>query len=155
MLSRALELKVPPVVVTLACGAAMWLVARATPQWDFEFSGASFLAATFAAPGVLIAALGVAAFQRAKTTVNPLSPDAAATLVVTGIYRRTRNPMYLGMLLVLTSWAFLLGNAAAFVVLPGFVFYLNRFQIAPEERILTARFGEQFTRYCSAVRRWL
>lgn len=155
MIARSLELKVPPVAVTLVCGAAVWLVAWATPHWDVEFGGAWFLAATFAAIGVLSAGLGVAAFRRAKTTVNPLSPDAAATLVVVGIYRRTRNPMYLGMLLLLTSWAFLLGNAAAFVVLPGFVFYLNRFQIAPEERILTARFGEQFTRYCSAVRRWL
>ena len=155
MLFRSLELKVPPVGVTLGCGAAIWLVARATPQWNFKLGGAWFFAATLAALGVLIAGLGVAAFRRAKTTVNPLAPDAAATLVVAGIYRRTRNPMYLGMLLVLTSLAFLVGNAAAFVALPGFMFYLNRFQITPEERILTARFGEQFTRYRAAVRRWL
>lgn len=155
MISRALELKVPPVVVTLACGAAMWLVAGATPQWNFEINGAGFLAATLAAMGALIAGLGIMAFRQAKTTVNPMSPDAAASLVVAGIYRWTRNPMYLGMLLVLTGWAFLLGSAVVFLALPGFVFYLNRFQIKPEERILTARFGDQFTRYCAAVRRWL
>jgi protein-S-isoprenylcysteine O-methyltransferase Ste14 len=87
--------------------------------------------------------------------VNPMTPEASSALVVAGIFRWTRNPMYLGMLVVLIAWALWLSNALAFIVLPLFVAYLNRFQILPEERALQARFGAEFERYCRSVRRWL
>jgi protein-S-isoprenylcysteine O-methyltransferase Ste14 len=87
--------------------------------------------------------------------VNPLQPDAASSLVSGGVYRWTRNPMYLGMALVLLAWAVYLSSIAALAVLPLFIVYINRFQIEPEERALEARFGAQFERYRKAVRRWL
>lgn len=155
MLLRALELKIPPVAVGVVCGTAMWLLRLAVPAGHFEFRGQRGGALALAAAGVAIAALGVVAFRRARTSVNPLSPDAATSLVATGIYRRSRNPMYLGMLLVLTGWALYLRNAAGFIFLPAFMLYMNRFQIAPEERMLAARFGERFRRYQTEVRRWL
>jgi protein-S-isoprenylcysteine O-methyltransferase Ste14 len=76
-------------------------------------------------------------------------------LVMGGVYRLTRNPMYLAMLVVLAAWALVVSNFAAFLLLPLFVAYLNRFQILPEERALQARFGAEFERYRSSVRRWL
>jgi protein-S-isoprenylcysteine O-methyltransferase Ste14 len=76
-------------------------------------------------------------------------------MVVTGIYRISRNPMYLGMLLLLVAWAILLSNLAASLVLPLFVLYMNHFQISPEEVALASRFGADFAAYCKAVRRWL
>jgi protein-S-isoprenylcysteine O-methyltransferase Ste14 len=75
--------------------------------------------------------------------------------VDSGIYRFTRNPMYLGMLLVLTAGAVYLGNLAAFAVLPVFVVCMNRLQICPEERFMQEKFGEAYRDYTARVRRWI
>lgn len=103
----------------------------------------------------VIAALGGIAFRRAGTTVNPLHPENMSALVVGGIYRVTRNPMYLGMLLMLVGRAIWLANVIPWVLLPGFVAYMNRFQIGPEERALASMFGADFAKYRTRVRRWL
>jgi protein-S-isoprenylcysteine O-methyltransferase Ste14 len=97
----------------------------------------------------------VAAFRRARTTVNPLTPDATTALVESGIYRLTRNPMYLGFLLLLLAEIVWLANPVALLAAPAFVLYLNRFQIGPEERALRNRFGAKFQSYSHRVRRWL
>ena len=152
---RTLELKIPPVVIGLLLGAAMYGLARLAPALAFVLPGARAIAAGLAAVGVLVALLGVASFRRAGTTVNPLQPAAAARLVVSGIYRRTRNPMYLGMLLVLLGWGVFLANVLALLAAITFIPLMNRLQIAPEERSLAANFGPAFTAYQSAVRRWI
>ena len=95
------------------------------------------------------------AFRRAKTTVNPITPEATTTMVTSGLYRFSRNPMYLGLLVVLIGWALFLSHPLAFAVLPLFVLYMNRFQIIPEEQILSAKFAHQFTAYKETVRRWV
>ncbi len=150
-----LELKIPPVVVWFAVAAAMGLAARAGSALDFPLPFRRSLVFGFAFAGVFVAVLGVVSFRRAGTTVNPLKPDGTSALVVSGIYRVTRNPMYLGMLLVLLGLACYLGNVVAFLLLPSFALYLNRFQIAPEEKVLTVLFGAEFTTYRATVRRWL
>ena len=75
--------------------------------------------------------------------------------LTTGLYRVTRNPMYLGMLLVLFGWAVFLSNLAALLIAPLFALYITRFQIIPEERVLAEKFGAAFMAYQSQVRRWL
>jgi protein-S-isoprenylcysteine O-methyltransferase Ste14 len=105
--------------------------------------------------GTVLIAWGLASFRRAGTTFNPLKPEATSSLVVSGVYAFTRNPMYLGFLFVLVGWAVFLSNALAFLLLLLFVLYMNRFQIQPEERVLTARFGQEFLAYKSRVRRWI
>ena len=105
--------------------------------------------------GVVTCTLGILEFKRAKTTVNPTKPGLSSSLVRSGIYRHTRNPMYLGFLLILVGWATWTANLLAFVVLPVFVLYMNRFQIKPEERALTSIFGDEFKAYCSETRRWI
>jgi len=152
---RALELKIPPVVIVLLLGAAMTALAHFAPAFGFTVPANRVIAAGLAGLGVGIALLGVRSFRRAGTTVNPLQPAAASQLVVSGIYRRTRNPMYLGMLLLLVGWGVFLGNGLAFISAAAFIPLMNRLQIGPEERILTATFGPAFTAYQSAVRRWL
>lgn len=152
---QALELKVPPLAVGFIIGALMWLSKRVAPAFGFEFPGRRLLAMTISAAGIIIIALGIASFRRAKTTVNPMKPDTSSTLVVSGIYQRTRNPMYLGFFLVLVGWATLLSNVLAFLFLPAFVLYMNRFQIEPEERALASLFGEVFVSYRARVRRWI
>lgn len=151
----ALELKIPPVLLTALFAVLMWLISLVTPSissWS-SFRISSFL--MFAATGAFVGLAGVAAFRKAGTTVNPLSPDASTSLVVTGVFTRTRNPMYLALLLVLIGWGLYLANLFSLVIATGFVLYMNRFQIQPEERALEAQFGEQFTKYSKKVGRWI
>lgn len=150
-----LDLKVPPVALVILTGVLMGFVAWAAPSFSFALPARPFVAVGIALAGVVVTLLGVASFRRAKTTVNPMKPETSSSLVVSGIYRRTRNPMYLGFLLILLGWAAYLSNALAFVVLPGFVLYMNRFQIGPEEKALASRFGPDFIAYKGRVRRWI
>ena len=112
------------------------------------------MAAVLVGVGVGLAISGVLTFKRAKTTVNPTTPAAASALVRTGVFRFTRNPMYLGLLLCLVAWAVYLSNALALLIVPLFVLYMNRFQIAPEERALATLFGDAYAAYKREVRRW-
>jgi protein-S-isoprenylcysteine O-methyltransferase Ste14 len=152
---NALKLKIPPPIIALITAALMWLVAHVAPRLAFTLPGRRMIAGCLAAVGVCSAIAGVRSFRRAGTTLNPLKPQSASALVTSGIYRRTRNPMYLGLLLVLLGWAVLLSNALTFVLIVGFVLYMNHFQIAPEEAALTSMFGETFVQYTSKVRRWV
>ncbi len=136
-----------------ACALLMWLVAF--PVFDFALPGREIVAAVLVVVALIVGLPAVVGFRRAKTTVNPLKPEASTALVTGGIYRWTRNPMYLAMLFLLLAWACIVSNWAALAMLPLFVAYLNRFQIGPEERALQARFGAEFESYRRKVRRWL
>ena len=158
-MSRWYEHKIPPPVIDLAVGLLMWALARAVPAaqlwpqgaWPFGVGAALGIALA----GGLIALAGAWQFRRARTTINPLSPAKTSALVTGGVYRVTRNPMYLGMLLVLIGWGAYLGNAAAWLALPLSVLLLNTLQTKPEERLLRQRFGDAYARYAARVRRWL
>jgi protein-S-isoprenylcysteine O-methyltransferase Ste14 len=152
---HVLELKVPPVAVVFFMAALMWLVARAAPAFEFALPARGFLAVGLAVAGAVASLSGVVSFRRAKTTVNPMKPDSSSSLVSSGVYALTRNPMYLGFLLVLAGWAVFLSNVLGLLLLPVFVFYMNRFQIEPEEKALAILFGPAFNAYQSRVRRWL
>jgi len=149
------RLKIPPVVTFLLLGGLMWVATRAAPDFGFPLPARRIGALIMALAGVGIALLGVISFRRARTTVNPLHPEAASTLVVAGVYRLTRNPMYLGLLLLLLGWAVFLANALAFVFPAVYVPLMNHLQILPEEKALTEKFGAGFADYQSKVRRWL
>lgn len=82
-------------------------------------------------------------------------PHRTSRLVTTGVYRLSRNPMYLGLLFLLMAWSFWLANISAVAFIPLFIFYINHFQIVPEERVLTEIFQDDYKSYCSRVRRWL
>ncbi len=151
----ALRLRIPPVAVVFLTGLLMWVLAHAAPSLQFTLPGKWVLVVLFAAAGALAAIMGVATFRSARTTVNPLQPHTTSALVTSGIYRVTRNPMYLGMLLVLAAWAFALANLLTLVGPIGFILYMNRYQIAPEEAALTGLFGQSFLDYQRTVRRWL
>ena len=135
------------------CALLMWLIAF--PALDFALPRREVVAGIFFIVALVVGLSAVLGFRRARTTLNPLQPQEASALVVRGVYRWTRNPMYLAMLLVLAAWACIVANWAAVAMLPLFVAYLNRFQIVPEERALHARFGAEFENYRRKVRRWL
>lgn len=150
-----LELKIPPVLVWLVMAGAMRGVSYSAPRLSFTLAGSSAIALALVTLGGALAAAGVIAFRARRTTVNPLTPSASSSVVASGVYQISRNPMYLGFLLVLAGWAVYLSNAGAAVLLPVFVAYMTQFQIKPEERALLAKFGSEFAQYMSRVRRWL
>ena len=94
-------------------------------------------------------------FIRSRTTVNPMQPNRASRLVVSGVYRLSRNPMYLGMVLMLSGWAWLLGNPIGWLAVWLFARVLVIVQIGPEEIALRDRFGESYVDYCRCVNRWI
>lgn len=135
---------------------AMWFIASSlSPQLPLPAAVRLPAAVILALAGVAIALSGVISFRRAQTTVNPLKPETSTALVSTGIYRITRNPMYLGMLTVLLAWAAYLSSAWALLGPVAFALYITRFQIIPEERALQSLFGAAFVEYAHRVRRWL
>jgi protein-S-isoprenylcysteine O-methyltransferase Ste14 len=150
-----LELKVPPLIVALTLGVMMWAIDWFLPLASNHSFGRTILAIAIFGSAVAITATAILGFRKAETTVNPTTPEAASAIVTTGVYRLTRNPMYLGFLLALLAWAVFLGNIVSAMILVLFVAYMNRFQISPEERALRARFGEPYEAYLRSVRRWL
>jgi protein-S-isoprenylcysteine O-methyltransferase Ste14 len=151
----ALELKIPPVLITSLFALVMWLVSRLTPAIPISPALKIIFLLVFASLGAYVGLAAVAAFRKANTTVNPLTPESISSLVVSGIFRRTRNPMYLALLLALTGWGLYLANLLSLLLTIGFIFYMNRFQIQPEERALEEIFGSEFNDYKKQVRRWI
>ena len=149
------NLKIPPLAVVVVMAILMWASALAAPTLALDIPGREVIALLLAGGGVAISISGVVSFRRAGTTVNPLKPEASSSLVSTGVYSVSRNPMYLGFLMLLLGWAIYVSNALAFAFVPAFVLYMNRFQIEPEEQALTSRFGQEFVAYTVRVRRWL
>lgn len=152
---RSLELRIPPPLVALLVAGAMWAVAAVAPLLDMPAFPRHAAAAAIALAGLVCSLAGIVSFRRAHTTVNPMKPQTSSSLVVSGIYRVTRNPMYLGLGCVLAAWTVLLSSAWALLGPVAFVLYMNRFQIGPEEKALSTLFGADYAAYRARVRRWL
>ncbi len=149
------ERRIPPPVVGLAVAAAMVWIAPRLPRVE-GFAGVRLaVAIAIAALGVSIDLSALLQFRRARTTANPLRPENTTALVTAGVYRFTRNPMYVGLLCLLVALVIQLGSLPALVGPVIFVLYIGRFQIAPEERVMAQRFGAEFDAYRARVRRWL
>ena len=148
-----LENRIPPPIIGLLTGLGMWGLARVTPPVAMPDAARWCVAGALVLAGLLLTAPAIAAFARARTTVNPLRPQATRSLVTGGVYKVTRNPMYLGMALVLAGFAVFLAAPAALLGPVAFVAYITRFQIVPEERVMRAKFGAVFEDYAARVRR--
>lgn len=152
---HSLDLKIPPVAVVMFSAALMWVLGAFIPLVLVTFPGQIAIALVFAIAGIQIAIAGVRAFYDHKTTVNPLQPDSASSLITNGVFKLSRNPIYLGMIFGLVGLAVWLGALTSVFVVPITILYLNRFQIQPEERALKKQFGDEFESYSQRVRRWL
>jgi protein-S-isoprenylcysteine O-methyltransferase Ste14 len=150
-----LEHKIPPPLVAAAIAFAMWSLSSLLPKSAASENTRLALSITIALIGIGFALAGVIAFRRSRTTVNPLHPEQATALVTGGVYRISRNPMYVGMLLCLLAWAIYLASPLSLAGPVAFILFINRFQIEPEEKILAAKFGASFSAYCASARRWL
>lgn len=150
-----LELKVPPVVVFAVALALMWWSVVSWPSLVFELPLRTLFVMICVASSGYIGIAGVLEFRRHQTTVNPHTPNNASTVVDTGIFKYTRNPMYLGLVVLLIGALFYWSSLASLWVIVAFISYLNRFQISAEERILSEKYGTQYTDYLTKVRRWI
>lgn len=105
--------------------------------------------------GVALIMIGGKEFLKKSTTVNPINPEKTTSLVTNGIYKYSRNPMYVGFSFFLLAWAALIGSYISLIGLPIFIYYITKYQIIPEEIVLEKKFGESFIKYKNKVRRWI
>lgn len=150
-----LKLKIPPVVVFLMFLGLMWLTHQFMPNQSLLFETGGSFGISFMIVGGFIGILGVIEFARKSTTVNPHKPEKTKELVRSGVYKYSRNPMYLGLMIVLISPVLYFGNPFLILFLPAYLWYMNEFQIKPEEEIMEQKFGKEFLEYKNKVRRWL
>lgn len=150
-----LETRIPPPVVMLVFALLAWACTTVVPWGLFTLPVREAIVAIIAVSGVLLNALPKILFGRAGTTVNPLHPERSSRLVTSGIYRYTRNPMYLGQTLVLLAWCLWWQHPLSLLAVPAFVLYITRFQILPEERQLSLQFAEAFQQFRTRTRRGL
>lgn len=152
----ALELKIKPPIVAFIAAIIMVLIDHFWPSERLGLGqlqmGIMLLLIT---AGLMLPITGIKRFIQAGTTVHPDLKHATNKLVMSGIYRVSRNPMYLGILLNLIAFSVWLNNGLSIGVCIGFVWYITQFQIKPEERFLQQKFGKQYEDYCQKVRRWL
>lgn len=149
-----LKLKIPPPVVTLVFSGLMYLVNT------FSSFGQGFFLQSFLVLALLIVSCvlllpAAIEFYKKKTTVNPFKPEKTSVLVVEGVYKYSRNPMYLGMACLLAAWALWLGNPFNSLVFVAYIVYMNKFQIIVEELALHNLFGDEYVQYKNKVRRWI
>lgn len=149
-----MKLKIPPVIVFLVFGLLMYLLSRLLPFGYFDFTGRFHLMIILVLFAAAIAMVALIQFFKSRTTIDPTRPTKTTKLVDKGIYAYSRNPMYLALLLILMAWGIWLGNAFNTLLAAGFVAYMNRFQIVPEEEALNGIFGKEYRQYCIKVRRW-
>ena len=150
-----LELRVPPLALAALCAIGITALPDIVALPLLAFSGHKVVAVGAFVLGALIAAGGVIEFKRSTTTVNPLTPEQSRSIVTTGVYRWSRNPMYVGMATALLGVAVWRASLPGYALVPLFCAWLDRFQIQPEERVLLAGFGAEYSNYMSQVRRWV
>lgn len=147
-----LDLKIPPVIVFVAFAG---IIIGIPFVISFYAVQSIWLCGFFILLGIILALSGIWEFRKFKTTVNPTTPEKSSQVVNTGIYRFSRNPMYLGMALGLVGLTLGFGNHFSWLGVVGFIAYITQFQIIPEEKILKEIFGKNYIDYLKQVRRWI
>lgn len=150
-----MKLKIPPALQVVLFGFLMWFIKKITQQQHFDFQYQNQASWLIFFIGIILGLFAVYSFKKAKTTVDPLNPEKASQLVVQGLYKYSRNPMYVAMLFVLIAFCLRLGNLYNLVVVVIYIWFITEFQIKPEEKTLTKLFGQDYNKYISKVRRWL
>ncbi len=150
-----LEHKIPPPVIAAIIAAAMWAISLVSPRVALNGSLQWLSVGVLIASGFAIMFAAVSAFGRASTTINPVDIDKASALVTGGVFALTRNPMYLGVVMILLAIAVYLSAPLTILGPVAFAAFITRFQIIPEERVLRAKFGEAYARYTATTRRWI
>jgi protein-S-isoprenylcysteine O-methyltransferase Ste14 len=149
-----MKLKIPPIVIFFIVALIMYGLAASLPVGYFDFFGRIYLMGVLLLLALILGLTGLVQFYMDKTSLDPIKPEKTTQLVTKGVFSFTRNPMYLALLLVLLAWGLWLGNAFNTILAAGFVMYMNKFHILPEEMALAKLFGKEYAQYCVRVRRW-
>jgi len=152
---KRLKLKIPPPVVALLCGLLIWALSEVLPAYSRGEEIRHNIAYILLGMAISIDLWALVSFILAKTTIDPRYPHKTSAIVSTGIYSYTRNPMYLGLTLILSALSIWLGAKFGLFAVAGFILYMNNFQIIPEEEHLEKQFGDVYIRYKTSVRRWI
>lgn len=152
---RKLELRVPPIAVFLLVILLMYLLKELTPSFTITVPFVEFVVAGITLLSGYIGIAGLYEFRKVKTTINPVKPENASTVVNTGIFAYTRNPMYVALLLLIIALGLWWQHLGVIICGALFVSYMNRYQIKPEEHVLERLFGEEYLKYKNRVRRWI
>jgi len=150
-----MRLKIPAGVQVLFFSSSMLVISRYAVKASFGFTGINEFALLCLIGGVVMIGSGIVTFRKGKTTVTPLHPDKASSLVTIGIYQHARNPMYFGLLLILFSFGLYRYNLASMFVLPIYLWFISKYQIMPEEEALQKVFGHDYKNYQDRVRCWI
>ncbi len=150
-----MKTRIPPPFIGFLAALLILALDYLLPGARIDFPGQLIVTLVLVAASILVQILSIGRFRKVGTTINPLQPESAATLVTDGIFGLTRNPMYLSLALLLLALSVWLGNLIGLVVLAVFVVVITRWQIIPEEQALAAKFGDDFRQYKARVRRWL
>ena len=145
--------KIPPPLVTLFFGLCIYFSQEYFPESNLEFL--NILSYIFYFAGLAILVLAVRLFKKQNTTVNPIKIENASSLVVSGIFKYSRNPMYLGMALILLGLTFMFNLMGGIIFTLLFTMYITKFQIRLEEEVMERFFGSDFIKYKQNVRMWL
>ena len=148
-----METKIPPPIVTFVFGLSIYFSRGIFQVVEIKYS--FYFGILLLVLGFVILISAVRSFRKDKTTVNPLSPEQATTLVTDGIFKYSRNPMYLGMALVLGSIAVFFNIIGGIILVALFCAYITKFQIFPEERAMRDLFSDDFDKYTKVTRRWI
>ncbi len=152
---RKLELRIPPVAVFLLVVLLMYALKRLTPEFSLTVPFLEFVVAGLTLLSGYFGIAGIYEFRKVKTTVNPVKPENASSVVNKGVFAYSRNPMYFGLLLLIIALGLWWQHLSVILCGALFVSYMNRYQIKPEEHVLERLFGEEYLKYKNRVRRWI
>ena len=148
-----MKTKIPPPIIALICIVINYLSTYLINP--IKFKNIEIIGGLILFLGVATAVLAIILFKKEKTTVNPMKPEETTTLITTGIFSITRNPMYLGLFFVTFSTVLFFGSWFGIIILMFFVWYITKFQIIPEEEAMEKLFGVKYDEYRQKVRRWI
>ncbi len=148
-----MKTKIPPPIVTLVSALLIFFSKELFPNYTFDYQ--STLSIGIFISGLMILISAVSLFKKKETTVNPMSPEKASSLVVDGVFKYTRNPMYLGMSVVLLSISIQFNLIGGLLIVCLFVAYITAFQIIPEEEAMEENFGQDYLLFKKNTRRWI
>ena len=145
--------KIPPPIIALVCALGILF----SKPFFREYSNVnnSSISILFFLIGIACFFFAIKLFKKHNTTISPLKPEKATSLIVSGIYMYSRNPMYLGMLFILISTSIRFNIIGGIISISTFIVYITKFQIIPEEEQLKRIFGEKFLNYKKKTRMWL
>ena len=152
---KSLENRIPPPIILIITLALIYGVSRVDDLIILSAAMRLYVSIGLLLLGLGIMIAGVTSFRKVATTINPLKPETASSLVIGGVFHYTRNPMYLGMLVLAFAAVIKSTSVLSLIVVLGFYLFLTRFQIIPEERAMLKLFGDEFVQYQRRVRRWI